>query len=141
MYKNLSLALQLFDTPRKGCSKPYISILEMASGIPDQGAVSIPELCFQQFIFAPYTVAHSCNRPVLHMLLLVSQAQVHLCGLYRMSFSKVKPVPDPEGRRCRCDSRKTIRLRRRPEGEESPKGVTTKNNGQFSVFVFKRRQE
>ena len=86
---NSNLALQRVDTPGKGRSLALVAILEMATGIPGQGAVFFPELRFQQFIFAPHAVPYPCNRPVLHMLLLVSQAQVHFGSLYRMRLRKV----------------------------------------------------
>ena len=75
------------------------------------------------------------------MLLPVSQTQVHLCSLYRMRFSKVWPVLDPEGRRSSGDGVKTFRQRGGPEGKQAAQRVTSKNNGQFPVFFLKFRQK
>ena len=48
----LSLALQCFDAPGKGRGKPFVSILEMPAGIPDQSAVFTSERGFEKFIFS-----------------------------------------------------------------------------------------
>jgi hypothetical protein len=112
-----ALDLQFFDAPGESGRKPFVSVLEMIPWIPDQRAVFSSKLSLEKFIFASNAVSNTGNGAVLHVLFLVSQAQIDvICQAYVL-LGKRHPVMNPNGRGGGSYGLEGICLHRCPDGE------------------------